>query len=659
MNERLWLQNRRWRAIGGLEKFTGVRMLHLENNQIGPRVGLGLRHLAELRAVYLNCNMLREVDNLSANEQLTLLNLATNQISAFAPDSLPRSLNTLECANNILERADALAPLALLPNLEVLNLQNNRLADERLFRLFSSFPALRVLYLQGNPIQRAENYRRRLVSGCVHLTYLDDCPVETLEKRGAEAWAPAAPSRTRPAQKFHDDKRAAARATRRIAAERAARRAAASLNADASGRRVLSPEAMDALPSAALDDAWAEAWARRSVPCACAAARRRRGGASVGAESLRARLPSRMSPSVAHHRERHVSGVSRGGAPAGGNGGRGALRGAGAGAGAGDTRGGGGGGEGRRRGIGGIRRVDDGRGGRAAARERRRGWPSERRDRGGRRRRRRGGSRRRAGAGAGDGARRRARTEGQKETERTIQLQLRRRFSELSCGRAEAEAVQHYNNLMFDKLKERRAQEAAERSAAAATAKEEDADAAPAEGARRRNESPTRRNWRGCDLRGRGEVAERVGEGAFACRGPVVMHESQLFRAKRAPLKHNPRHFTEMRSESLFSTWRRAVRRHIRERDGVRRVASLVRRSRVPRRARPPARVGPLSVVVRWFRAPPATPTRRVPTRLLRGARGMRFASRSPSGWCSRRRRAAASSWRRSCRTATPPRLGW
>ena len=59
------------------------------------------------------------------------------------------------------------------------------------------------------------------------------------------------------------------------------------------------------------------------------AARRRRGGASVGAESLRARLPSRMSPSVAHHRERHVSGVSRGGAPAGGNGAGGALRGGG------------------------------------------------------------------------------------------------------------------------------------------------------------------------------------------------------------------------------------------------------------------------------------------------------------------------------------------
>ena len=337
VNERLWLQNRRWRAIGGLEKFTGVRMLHLENNEIGPRVGPGLRHLAELRAVYLNCNMLREVDNLSANEQLTLLNLATNQISAFAPDSLPRSLNTLECANNILERADALAPLALLPNLEVLNLQNNRLADERLFRLFSSFPALRVLYLQGNPIQRAENYRRRLVSGCVHLTYLDDCPVETLEKRGAEAWAAGGAGPNAPRDKNSTTISAPPRARKPVASPpnaprgeppRVSTRTPPVVASSAPRQWTRSPQRRWTTRGRSVGR---EGVFRVRAP----AARRRRGGASVGAESLRARLPSRMSPSVAHHRERHVSGVSRGGAPAGGNGAGGALR--------------GGGGEGRRR----------------------------------------------------------------------------------------------------------------------------------------------------------------------------------------------------------------------------------------------------------------------------------------------------------------------
>ena len=405
MNERLWLQNRRWRAIGGLEKFTGVRMLHLENNQIGPRVGLGLRHLAELRAVYLNCNMLREVDNLSANEQLTLLNLATNQISAFAPDSLPRSLNTLECANNILERADALAPLALLPNLEVLNLQNNRLADERLFRLFSSFPALRVLYLQGNPMQRAENYAAGSSPAASTSPTSTTAPWRRWRNAARRRGPPAAPAERAARQKFHDDKRAAARArTRRIAAERAARRAAASLNADASGRRVLSPEAMDALPSAALDDAWAEASGEKE--CSVCVRPLRDGDAGERALALKAcghvfhlgclrpwlTTASATCP-VCRAEVLPPEGTGAGARVRGGGG---------EGAGAGDTRGGGGGGEGRRRGIGGIRRVDDGRGGRAAARERRRGWPSERRDRGGRRRRRRGGSRRR-GRGRGRG----------------------------------------------------------------------------------------------------------------------------------------------------------------------------------------------------------------------------------------------------------------
>ena len=498
VNERLWLQNRRWRAIGGLEKFTGVRMLHLENNQIGPCVGPGLRHLAQLRALYINCNMLREVDNLEANDQLTLLNLATNQISSFAPGSLPPSLNTLECSNNVLERADALAPLALLPNLEVLDLQNNRLADEGLFCLFSSFPALRVLYLQGNPIQRAEYYRRRLVSGCVHLTYLDDSPVEALEKCGAEAWAVGGAEAERAArQKFHDDKRAAARAqTRRIAAERAARRAAASLNADASGRRVLSPEAMDALPSAALDDAWAEALGESECPvcvrpladgdvgeralaldacghvfhlgclrpwlttasATCPLCRAEvlppegtRAGAGAGALSAtaaaaagaaaRARARAPAIPEAAVAAARAVVGGSEEYAAWMTNGA--------------DAR---------------PREKDDA-GGRASD-ETAAGAVAGDGDGDG------------DGDRAGDGARRRARTEGQKETERTIQLQLRRRFSELSCGRAEAEAVQHYNNLMFDKLKERKLKEAAERSAAAAAAaKDGDAVAAPAEGA--------------------------------------------------------------------------------------------------------------------------------------------------------------------------------
>lgn len=252
VNERLWLHNRRWKVIQNLDKYTGVAMLHLENNQIA-HIGPGLRHMSKLKALYLNCNMLRKVDlHLAANEELSHLNLATNQIASFEPSGLPPSLNTVLVAANCLETAAAIAPLAALPNLEVLDLQNNKLDGDDLFHLFASFPSLRVLYLIGNPIQRADYYRKRLVSRCASLTYLDTLPVEDLEKRGAEAWARGGRDAEISARKkFQDEKRAAQRATtRRIAAERAARRAAASLGRDETGRKVLTPEMMPMLPTA-------------------------------------------------------------------------------------------------------------------------------------------------------------------------------------------------------------------------------------------------------------------------------------------------------------------------------------------------------------------------------------------------------------------------
>ena len=273
VNEKLWIHNRRFKRIENLEKFTGVAMLHLENNQI-ENIGPGLRHMSKLKALYLNCNMLRKVDvNLAANENLSHLNLATNQIASFEPDGLPSSLNTILVAANCLETAASIAPLANLPNLEVLDLQNNKLDGEDLFDLFPRFTSLRVLYLIGNPIQRAEYYRKRLVSRCKALTYLDTNPVGDLEKRGAEAWATGGRDAELEARKkYQDDKRAAQRAaTRRIAAERAARRAAASLAPDGSGRKVLTPEMMAMLPVAVLTDEWAEALGEDECPVCQAA----------------------------------------------------------------------------------------------------------------------------------------------------------------------------------------------------------------------------------------------------------------------------------------------------------------------------------------------------------------------------------------------------
>ena len=102
MNDKVWLDNRRWKKIQNLDKYTGVAMLHLENNQI-ESIGPGLRHMSKLKALYVHNNMLRKIDvNLAANENLSHLNLATNQIASFEPEGLPASLNTLLVAANCL-----------------------------------------------------------------------------------------------------------------------------------------------------------------------------------------------------------------------------------------------------------------------------------------------------------------------------------------------------------------------------------------------------------------------------------------------------------------------------------------------------------------------------------------------------------------------------
>ena len=108
INDVVHLENRRWREIRDLNKYTGVTVLHLENNQIGPTIGNGLAHMSKLKALYLQCNMVRQVDSLAANQKLTLLNVATNQISGFAEGGLPHSLNTLLVSANNISTAAAL-----------------------------------------------------------------------------------------------------------------------------------------------------------------------------------------------------------------------------------------------------------------------------------------------------------------------------------------------------------------------------------------------------------------------------------------------------------------------------------------------------------------------------------------------------------------------
>ena len=237
VNDILWLSDKRWRAVAGLDAFTGVTALHLENNRIGPTLGDGLQTMRKLSVLHLSGNALTSVDDAQLarrHPSLVSVSLAGNRVERVANGTFPNSLRQLTLAKNRLRDASAIEALTRLPTLETLDLSENELAadaDDSVLGVLAEFPSLRALNLRGNPLVSSLglDYRRALVSALPCLTCLDDKAVSTMERLGAEAWRRG--GRSKQAEKDakeslvveRDEKRRAA--TRAAAAERAERRA--------------------------------------------------------------------------------------------------------------------------------------------------------------------------------------------------------------------------------------------------------------------------------------------------------------------------------------------------------------------------------------------------------------------------------------------------
>ena len=237
VNDILWLSDKRWRAVAGLDAFTGVTALHLENNRIGPTLGDGLQTMRKLSVLHLSGNALTSVDDAQLarrHPSLVSVSLAGNRVERVANGTFPNSLRQLTLAKNRLRDASAIEALTRLPTLETLDLSENELAadaDDSVLGVLAEIPSLRALNLRGNPLVSSLglDYRRALVSALPCLTCLDDKAVSTMERLGAEAWRRG--GRSKQAEKDakeslvveRDEKRRAA--TRAAAAERAERRA--------------------------------------------------------------------------------------------------------------------------------------------------------------------------------------------------------------------------------------------------------------------------------------------------------------------------------------------------------------------------------------------------------------------------------------------------
>jgi len=193
INSKVFLDRCGWTSVGScLGVFRECKILRIECNAL--KALSGLEQLTQLRFLYVQNNQLRSIGSaLACNEQLDTLDLSANEFQEFIPGEIPPSVTNLYAAGNRLRGRNALAGLMLVPNLQVLDLSRNMISSEEdLDALFGEGSAcrssLRVLYLVGNPIASSSAYRRTIIARLPSLTYLDDQPVDTLERVCSEAW---------------------------------------------------------------------------------------------------------------------------------------------------------------------------------------------------------------------------------------------------------------------------------------------------------------------------------------------------------------------------------------------------------------------------------------------------------------------------------------
>jgi len=193
INSKVFLDRCGWTSVEGcLHVFRDCKILRLECNAL--KFLSGLETLAKLRFLYLQSNQLRSLgEALAQNMSLDTIDLTANEFQALVPGEIPQSVTNLYAAGNRLRGPEALRGLSSLPNLQVLDLSRNMLSeDEDLEALTgegaSCRASLRVLYLAGNPIASSSAYRRTIIARLPCLTYLDDQPVDALERVCAEAW---------------------------------------------------------------------------------------------------------------------------------------------------------------------------------------------------------------------------------------------------------------------------------------------------------------------------------------------------------------------------------------------------------------------------------------------------------------------------------------
>ena len=198
VNTHLLLQSCGFRQVACLEKYVCVRVAHLEQNLLDNFDGL--LHMKEMRTLYLSNNRIAQLPETmhDALVNLSHLDVSNNELRSLKHCST--RIGTLVAACNRMTQPEALDPTPdatdnaskrVFENADVIDLNQNRIGNMDSFQemLSRTFPIVKVLYLTGNHVCTVANYRRIVISSHKPLTFLDDNPVEELDRIAAEAWA--------------------------------------------------------------------------------------------------------------------------------------------------------------------------------------------------------------------------------------------------------------------------------------------------------------------------------------------------------------------------------------------------------------------------------------------------------------------------------------
>lgn len=189
LNDSLHLSSKGFSKIEELEDYFAIKTIYLDSNNFNKIENL--EKLTDLRCLFLQSNLIERIENLDELTLLDTLNLSNNKISKVEGLSNQLVLTNLDLSSNLLKSVESLQGLAEIPSLVSVNLSSNQIegSEESLISLFSSMPNLRCLSLKGNPIvNKIKLIRKKMVSNLKSLTYLDDRPVTSEERRAAEAW---------------------------------------------------------------------------------------------------------------------------------------------------------------------------------------------------------------------------------------------------------------------------------------------------------------------------------------------------------------------------------------------------------------------------------------------------------------------------------------